>query len=98
MARYLLAGKAVAGVVTGVDREHREDLSRVAIESHSRGTAQTGIAGHARPQMAVPPNTVTGPWSGGRPVNHLGQVTTAHLAGHKPAKAIWASSTGAESK
>jgi len=26
MARYLLAGKAVAGVVTGVDREHRENL------------------------------------------------------------------------
>jgi len=26
MARYLLAGKAVAGVVTGVDREHSENL------------------------------------------------------------------------
>jgi len=30
--------------------------------------------------MAVPPNAVTGPGSGGRPVNHLGQVTVAHLA------------------
>jgi hypothetical protein len=38
----------------------------------------------------------TGP--GARPANHLDQATIAHLPGHKTAKAIWASSTGAESR
>ena len=37
MARYLLAGKAVAGILTAVDCEHREDLSRVAIGESFQG-------------------------------------------------------------
>src|SRR5207344_2628328 len=47
---------------------------------------------------AVPPDTVTGQILEGRPVNHLGQVTTAHRPGQRLQKAIWPLSTDAESK
>ena len=67
-------------------------------ESHSRGTAQVGIAGAARPSWLFGPMPVTGPGSRSRPANHLDPVTTAHPPGHKTAKAIWASSTDAESR
>src|SRR5713226_3933660 len=36
--------------------------------------------------MVIPPNTVTGPGSRSRSVNHLDQVTIAHQPGHKTAK------------
>jgi hypothetical protein len=63
-----------------------QDLGRVATGKSFPGAPPRPASPGLHAPDGVPPNTVTGPGLEGRPVNHLGQVTIAHLPGHKPAR------------